>query len=131
MSCFTSRTRTSVPFRRGLLSLGLALCCGHSAFAGMQRWTFCMVDSSRSSEAWASPVFRQDFGTGYEGDPEVYGRLVNRFYDAVKEQFSVDGRSLNAAVCYRPVKELSRDEVEAQRASDMQRFGRSHRVDFP
>ena len=111
---------------------GLAvLCFSAQAFAGMQRWTFCMVDSSDSSEAWASPVFRQDFGTGYQGDPEVYGRLVNRFLGAVKEQYSVNGRSLNSAVCYRPDKDLSRDEVEAQRASDMQRFSRTHRVDFP
>jgi hypothetical protein len=110
---------------------GALLCFCTPAFAGMQRWTFCMVDSSNPSEAWASPVFRQDFGTGYQGDPEVYGRLVNRFLGAVKEQYSVSGRSLNSAVCYRPDKDLSRDEVEAQRASDMQRFSRTHRVDFP
>jgi hypothetical protein len=114
------------------ICFGLAvLCFCTPAFAGMQRWTFCMVDSSNPSEAWASPVFRYDFGTGYQGDPEVYGRLVNRFFGAVKEQYSVNGRSLNSAVCYRPDKDLSRDEVEAQRASDMQRFRRTHRVDFP
>jgi hypothetical protein len=108
-----------------------ALCCSPQAFAGMQRWTFCMVDSSNPSEAWASPVFRYDFGTGYQGDPEVYGRLVNRFLGVVKEQYSVNGRSLNSAVCYRPEKDLSRDDVESQRASDMQRFSKTHRVDFP
>ncbi len=118
-------------FGMGIFLAWAVLCCSTQAFAGMQRWTFCMVDSSNSSEAWASPVFRYDFGTGYQGDPEVYGRLVNRFLGAVKEQYSVNGRSLNAAVCYRPEKDLSRDDVESQRASDMQRFSKTHRVDFP
>jgi len=115
----------------GMFLAWAVLCCSTQAFAGMQRWTFCMVDSSNPSEAWASPVFRQDFGTGYQGDPEVYVRLVNRFLGTVKEQYSVSGQSLNSAVCYRPEKDLSRDDVESQRASDLQRFGKVHHVEFP
>jgi hypothetical protein len=90
-----------------------------------------MVDSSNPSEAWASPVFRQDFGTGYEGDPEVYGHLVNRYNDAVKAQFATDSYMLNTGVCYRPLKDLSREEVEAERATDMRQFSRIHLVEFP
>jgi hypothetical protein len=121
-----------VPF---LVSFGLLLALVPAthveASSGMQRWTFCMVDSDSPSEAWASPVFRQDFGTGYTGDPEVYARLVNRFLGAVKEQFTINGRSLNTTVCYLPLKDLSRDEVEDQRATDLRRFDKVHRVDFP
>jgi hypothetical protein len=78
-----------------------------------------------------SGVFRQDFGTGYQGDPEVYGRLVNRFLGAVKEQYSVNPKSLWAASCYMPLDDVSRDDVDAQRSSAIQQYDRVHRVDFP
>ena len=100
-----------------------------AASAGVQRWTYCMVNKHGGSEVWISSVYRQDFG--YDYDPQVYGRLVNRFYGAVQEQFGVNADSLDTAFCYMPTSDLTQDEVDARRASEMRNYQKTHHVVWP
>jgi hypothetical protein len=116
--------------KRLMLAAVFTFCLSTSAFA-IQRYTYCIVNTRSMSEAWVSGTYRQDFGTGYTGDPQVYGGLVNRFTAAVQEQFSVDPKTLAAAVCYQPTGDDSHDTVDAQRASTVGNYSKVHRVVWP
>ncbi len=55
-----------------ILAVVATLCATNQQLRAMDRWSYCVVDSGDMK--YVSKVFRQDFGQGYSGDPEVYGR---------------------------------------------------------
>lgn len=110
-------------FRWPILASAFLFIIPHSLHAA-ERWTFCTVDSGGAR--YISRAWRQDFGSpvsnagGYIYDPQVYGRVVNKFVDVAKAEYNLQEAS--GASCYVPVKDLDRDTVVGERNS---KFGYS------
>lgn len=107
------------------LTLAMAVMSGRTMWA-VERWSYCVVESE--DKKYISNVFHGDFGRGYNGDPEVYGRMVNQFVDAATEQYHL--KDARGGWCFRPIQDESRETVTGRR-DDMLERQKARAVTWP